>query len=139
MNFVNKSQSPRLTGKEDRDLRDAVRRVMEGELRVRLISELLKRGLGFKEIEEFVCNEDRKKKCVEGGKVNDILYLRKGSKPKHREIVEKLMREKLRDAQKDCVNLRRTKSECLRILKSRIEDKKVVDKILKEAKANVDR
>ena len=74
MNFVIKSQSPRLTGKEDRDLRDAVRRVMEGELRVRLISELLKRGLGFKEIEEFVCNEDRKRKCVEGVRLT-IFYI----------------------------------------------------------------
>ena len=42
---------------EDRELRDAAKKCIEGEMRVMLITELLKKGLGFKEVEDFVAKE----------------------------------------------------------------------------------
>ena len=43
--------------KEDRELRDAASKCAEGEQRVKLLKELLKKCVGLKEVEDFVSKE----------------------------------------------------------------------------------
>ena len=76
---------------EDRELRNAAKKCIESEMRVMLISELLKKGLGFKEVEDFVTRE--RGKLRGGGNL-------KTNFKNHREIVSKLMNEKLRDSKR---------------------------------------
>ena len=45
---------------EDRELRNAANKCIEGEMRVRLLKELLARGIGLKEVEDFVLREGNK-------------------------------------------------------------------------------
>ena len=99
---------------EDRELRDAAKKCVEGEMRVVLIEELLKKGLGFKEIEDFVSRE--RKKLRAGDEIKG-----KMSYSKHRDIVKKLMLEKLRDGKRDCIRLRREKCAWLKKLKERLK------------------
>ena len=51
------TRSSSLVDMEDRELRDAARRCIEEEMRVKLLSELVRRDVGLKEVEEFVKKE----------------------------------------------------------------------------------
>ena len=73
---------------EDRELRDVARRCIEEEMRVKLLSELVRRDVGLKEVEEFVKKERGKLRV--GGKIGANLR-------KHRERVRRIMKEKLRE------------------------------------------
>ena len=109
---------------EDRELRNTARKCVESEMRTMLITELLKKGLGFKEVEEFVQKERGK---LRGGGQNKVHYR------KHREIVEKLMTEKLRDCKRDSTRLRREKTAWLRRLKEKLGGNvKELERIKKE-------
>ena len=45
-----------MTVREERELRNAAKKLMECESRTKLIKELIKKGLGLREVEEFVSN-----------------------------------------------------------------------------------
>ena len=97
---------------EDRELRNTAKKCTEREMRVKLIEELVKKKLGFKEVEDFVLKERGKLRTGEGiSKVNHR---------KHREIVKKLMEEKLRDSKRESIRLRKEKSAWLGKLKTKL-------------------
>ena len=111
--------------KEDRELRDAASKCAEGEMRVKLLKELLKRGIGLKEVEDFVRRERNK---FRGGGIRKKLSIKK-----HREIVKKFMSEKLRDAKGEGIKLRKNKKICLESLEKRLEfDKREFEKVIKK-------
>ena len=119
----------KMTIKEDRDLRNAAKKCLAGELRSKLLEELLKKGLGLTEVEEFVSKEKRKLKKGDG---TDF----KGFK-KHREIVKKIMKEKVRDSKGECISLRRDKFRCLKILETRLRhNKDEFERIKREVRQN---
>ena len=67
---------------EERELRDTAKMCAEEEMRVKLLSELVKRGIGLKEVEDFVRKERGKLRM--GGKM-------RVNSNKHRVIVRKLI------------------------------------------------
>ena len=116
---------------EDREFRNAAKKCVEGEMRVLLISELLKKSLGFKEVEDFVSKEREK---LRGGVKTRVTFRR------HREIVNKLMSEKLRDSKRDSAQLRKERTLCLRRLQESLGgNKKEFEKIKKEVKEQVNK
>ena len=115
---------------EDRELRNAAQKCIEGEMRVMLLEGLLKKGLGLKEIEDFVSRE--RGKLRRGGGMKNVTYR------KHREIVKKLMGEKLRDSKGECTRLRREKTACLKRLEGSLKgNKREVERIKKDVKNHV--
>ena len=100
-----------MTVKEERELRNTARKLVECESRTKLIKELIQKGIGLREVEEFVAKEAAKLRKGNKGNGNNE-YFKKGNN-KHRVIVSKLMKEKLRDSQIDGVDLRRTKNSWL--------------------------
>ena len=117
---------------EDRELRNTAIKCIEGEMRVKLLKELLKRGIGLREVEDFVRNERSK---FRGGGLKKKLSLKK-----HREIVKKFMSEKLREAKGEGIKLRKLKKICLTKLETRLEfDKREFDRIKKEVKSQVNK
>ena len=79
-----------MTVREERELRNTAKKLIECESRTKLIKELVRKGLGLREVEEFVSKEAARLR--KGGKNNE--YMKKGNN-KHRVIVSKLMKEKL--------------------------------------------
>ena len=119
-----------MTAGEDRELRDAAKKCIEGEFRVKLLEKLLEKGIGLREIEEFVAHEGGKRR-VNMEKTNKVSYGRQ------RAIVQKMMKDKLMDCRKDCINLRRDKTDCLKRLENRLGQKSdKVEKIKTEIKAH---
>ena len=54
---------------EDRDLRNAAQKCIQGEMRVKLLEGLLRRNLGLKEVEDFVSKERGKLRMGGGRKM----------------------------------------------------------------------
>ena len=121
-----------MTVREERELRNTTKKLIECESRTKLIKELVRKGLGLRETEEFVSREAARLRKVGKGNGNNE-YSKKGNS-KHRVIVMKLMKEKLRDSQIDGVDLRRMKSSWLSKLKVRLNDSREFERVKKEVK-----
>ena len=120
-----------LVAMEDRELRDVARMCIEEEMRVKLLSELVRRDVGLKEVEEFVKKERGKLRV--GGKIGASLR-------KHREIVRKIMKEKLRDSKGTSVKLRRDKKVCMRNLELRLgKGSREFERLKREVKDQVNK
>ena len=70
---------------EDRELRNAAYKLIEGEMRVKLLEGLVKRNLGLCEVENFVSKE-RGKLRVGGGSKPKISFRRNCDKNDERKI-----------------------------------------------------
>ena len=126
-----------MTVREERELRNTAKKLMECESRTKLIKELIRKGLGLREVEEFVSKEAARLRKGGKGKGNNE-YLRKGNN-KHRGIVTKLMKEKLRDSQIDGVDLRRTKASWLSKLQTRLNNRREFDKVKGDVKVQCEK
>ena len=90
--------------KEERDYRRASKKCMRGEMKQRLINTLVRRNTGLQAVEEFIRKE---RKILGGG--NKTLTSKISNYKEERKIVRDIMRRKLREITKTCINLRRRK------------------------------
>ena len=97
-----------MAAREARELRNLSKRCAESEARTKLLKNLVTKGLGLKEVEDFVTRERSRYK---GGGMK-VQVLRKQDR-KHREIVNKLMVEKVKDSNRESIYFRKQKTECL--------------------------
>ena len=87
-----------MAAQEERSYRTLSRKTVEAEERSSLLKNLVKMKVGFREVEEFINNEENK--------------LRENSKFKQgREFIENVMRSKLRDNNQSLKKLRTRKGK----------------------------
>ena len=104
-----------MTVREVRTLRSLNKKCVAAEARSRLLEKLLSKGVGLKEMEEFILREERKKmgnRDKEGkGKGNNESN-KKGFQWS-REIVKKILKDKLKDNNLKCIQLRRDRRKSM--------------------------
>ena len=93
---------------EIRELRNTAAKMIKSEERGKLLRELIKSGIGVREIEEFVMNEESKLRTKSKSNIK-----------KGRDIVVELMKIKMRDNVREGNKLRKAKNK----LRKKVEDR----------------
>ena len=92
--------------REERSYRSSNKKIVKGEARNRLLSDLLKRKIGLREVEEFVLRE---RKTFQGGGGIKTFHSKILRNEEERKLVDMMMRRKLRENGKHTIKLRREK------------------------------
>ena len=108
------------SNREERMFRNTSKKCLKGETQFQLLKELAEMKIGLREVEEYIAAEGLKSRRG----LRELNFTSKVRNfKKEREIVGMIMRKKMRDCGKRCIELRRLKTQARKDLENSLGGK----------------